>query len=75
MFKEKGLDSVSVDSIVEKPGLAKGSFYMHFQSKNAMITAFIIVTKGMEQGEFRTDFPVETIAKHILFALRGFTYE
>ncbi|SET80222.1 transcriptional regulator, TetR family [Natronincola peptidivorans] len=153
LFKEKGFDGVSIDSIVEKAGVAKGSFYVHFESKNAVIAAFIaeyvnkvdldykayvesfpddtkasdilialagktadvitndigydnmrtvyeiliantekanallsynrelymtihsIVSKGVKQGEFRADLSAENIAKHFLFALRGFTYE
>lgn len=153
LFKEKGFDGVSVDSIVERAGVAKGSFYVHFATKNDLIATFIaeyvnkvdldyntyvesfsvdtkvsvilialagktadvitneigfnnmktvyellitktqnaqallsynrelyktivnIVSLGIQRGELRTDLPVETIAKHFLFALRGFTYE
>lgn len=153
LFNEKSFDEVSVDSIVEKAGVAKGSFYVHFDSKNDLIAALIteyvnkvdldyksyvesfpvdakasdilislagktadvitndigfdkmrivyeilitksqnanallsynrelyitihnIVTKGVQRGEFRTEFSVDTISKHCLFAMRGLTYE
>lgn len=41
LFREFGFDNVSVDSIVEKAGVSKGAFYVHFPSKDALIAAFI----------------------------------
>lgn len=153
LFKQKGFDKVSVDSIVEMAGVAKGSFYVHFDSKNTLISHILaeyvnkmdldyksyvesfpedtaaseilialsvkttdvitqdigyekmrfiyeilltkshsadillsygrelykmfytIIHKGIQQGEFRTGIPIDTIAKHCIFALRGLTYE
>ncbi|MCQ2499983.1 MAG: TetR/AcrR family transcriptional regulator [Lachnospiraceae bacterium] len=37
LFREKGYDKVSVNEIVEKAGTAKGTFYVHFGSKAAVI--------------------------------------
>ncbi len=37
LFKEHGFYKVSVDAIVEKAGVSKGAFYVHFASKNALI--------------------------------------
>jgi hypothetical protein len=34
-----------------------------------------VISQGMQQGEFRTDIPAETITKHCILALRGLTYE
>jgi AcrR family transcriptional regulator len=36
LILEQGFDNVSVDSIVEAAGVAKGSFYVHFDSKDAL---------------------------------------
>lgn len=37
LFAEKGYDSVTVDDICEKAGVAKGTFYNHFKSKDQVI--------------------------------------
>ena len=153
LFKKYGIEKVSVDSIVEMAGVSKGTFYVHFESKDALIAALIsdfvnevdldyksflesfhvktaasdilismigkiadiitcaigydhmktvykvqitktintdaiigynrelykifsdIISKGVQQGEFKTEIPVETIAKHYIMAIRGLTYE
>lgn len=37
LFKEKGYRNVSVDEIVRKAGLAKGTFYIYFESKSSIV--------------------------------------
>lgn len=34
-----------------------------------------MLEKGVRQGEFRTDIPVDTLAKHCILAIRGITFE
>lgn len=153
LFDQYGFDNVSIDSIVELAGVAKGSFYVHFESKYSIISNIIIdyvkrmdtsyklfleslpsdmkiseililfagyiadnisttigythmkilyeanltkalntestlgdnrelyklynnlILQGIKQEEFRTDFPVETISKHLVMCIRGLTYE
>ncbi|MEL7564539.1 MAG: TetR family transcriptional regulator [Dehalobacterium sp.] len=153
LFKEYGFENVSVDSIVEMAGVSKGTFYVHFDSKDALIVSLIndyvnevdldykshiesfpaetatsdiiislvgkiadiitgtighknmknlykaqitktintdsvisynrelykifsnILSKGIVQGEFKTQLPVDTLTKHCIIALRGLTYE
>jgi AcrR family transcriptional regulator len=153
LFAKYGFDSVSVDSIVEMSGVSKGSFYVHFDSKDSLIAALIndfvykmdldyksylatfdvdtaasdilismvgktadviactigydnmktvyrvqltktintdailgysrelykifsdIISKGVQQGEFKADIPVDILAKHCIMAIRGLTYE
>lgn len=41
LFNEYGFENVSVDSIVEKAGISKGGFYVHFDSKDAILTEMI----------------------------------
>jgi AcrR family transcriptional regulator len=41
LFQEYGYKGVTVDSIVEKAGVAKGSFYVHFESKSALLSRLI----------------------------------
>ena len=37
LFSKDGFEGVSVDSIVEAAGVSKGTFYVHFESKSALI--------------------------------------
>lgn len=41
LFREKGYDNVSVDEIVKKAGMAKGTFYIYFESKAAIIAQML----------------------------------
>lgn len=153
LFKQYGIEKVSVDSIVEMAGVSKGAFYVHFESKYSLIAAIIadfvdrldldyksylqsfpddmlaseilsslagkiaeilsgtigydlmkiayevllsgtispdiiagydrdlyklfsdVISKGLQQGEFRTDMSPDTITKHCILAIRGLTYE
>lgn len=153
LFKKYGIEKVSVDSIVEMAGVSKGAFYVHFESKDALIAAIIadfinrldldyksylqsfptgvpasdvlislvgkiaeimsgtigydlmkiayeillsrtintdiivgydrdlykllgdVFSKGIQQGEFRTDISSDTLTRHCILAIRGLTYE
>ncbi|MEA4954692.1 MAG: TetR/AcrR family transcriptional regulator [Pseudoflavonifractor sp.] len=51
LFREYGFENVSVDSIVEKAGISKGGFYVHFESKDALISVLIAeYVKRLELG-------------------------
>ena len=41
MFVSKGYENTSVDEIIEKAGIAKGTFYYHFKSKEQMLEEVI----------------------------------
>ncbi|MGF7143583.1 AcrR family transcriptional regulator [Anaerotaenia torta] len=41
LFTEHGIDSVSVDDIVQEVGVARGTFYVHFESKDMLISSLI----------------------------------
>lgn len=153
LFRKHGFENVSVDSIVEAAGVAKGSFYVHFDSKYSLATALIndyvsevdldyksyigsfddhstasdilislvgniadiinltigydnmktvykaqitktintdavmsynreiyklfsdIISKGIQQGEFKTDISADILTRHFIMAIRGITYE
>lgn len=34
-----------------------------------------IISKGIQQGEFKTDIPADILTKHFIMAMRGITYE
>lgn len=41
LFLAKGLNAVGIEAIIERAGVAKMSLYHHFESKDALIEAFI----------------------------------
>lgn len=41
LFREYGLDNVSLNSVVSHAGVSKGSFYSHFDSKDSLEADFI----------------------------------
>jgi AcrR family transcriptional regulator len=41
LFKTQGIDNVSVNSIVEMAGISKGAFYVHYDSKLALLKEYI----------------------------------
>ncbi len=41
MFIEKGYDNTSIDDIIAKAGIAKGTYYYYFPSKEATLEAVI----------------------------------
>ena len=41
LFTLHGFNDVSVDDIVRAAGVSKGTFYVHFESKDALIASFI----------------------------------
>jgi AcrR family transcriptional regulator len=150
---ERGIENVSVDSIVEAAGVSKGAFYVHFETKDTLTALFVdeytmkadmdyksfletlppdmptldiltllgekisdfisskigyenmrglykahlaqtisttatmsynrelykifilVLEKGVRQEELREDIPVDSMAKHLILAIRGITYE
>lgn len=42
LFREIGFNQVSVDAIVKKAEVSKGTFYVHFDSKDALIAYLIL---------------------------------
>ena len=71
LFRKYGFDQVSVDSIVERAGVSKGSFYVHFKSKDALILTLMGDYVGKVDLEYRTyleSLPAGTKAADILFS-------
>ena len=153
LFSVRDFSEVSVADIVEEAGVSKGTFYVHFDSKDALIASFIsdysarldldyrtflnslphdmpasdvllamsrniadmlvdtigyemiqtvyqlqltravdmdavkdygrelykmfgdILNQGIQQGEFKTDLPLEAMSRHFVMAIRGLCYE
>lgn len=51
LFREQGLDGVSVDAVMQQAGLTHGGFYRHFESKDAL--AAEALQRALEQGAER----------------------
>jgi len=77
LFVARGVEQVSIDAITSKAGVAKGSFYNHFDSRAALFEALIEatleqllekrpqihadITDPLEQGLARTWFSLYTL--------------
>ncbi len=74
LFTERGVDDVSVDAIVEAAGVAKGSFYVHFESKDTLIAMLIadrVKKTDLDYAAYLDAFPADVPAPGILMALIG----
>ena len=72
LFGEYGFDKVSVDSIVEKAGISKGAFYVHFNSKNSLAAELISEyanKSDLDYKAFVESFPADASACAILVSL------
>lgn len=72
LFREYSFEKVSVDSIVEKAGISKGAFYIHFDSKDTLLAAYITnyVNKiDLDYQLYIESFPVNASASHIIISL------
>ncbi|MDP4097093.1 TetR family transcriptional regulator [Paenibacillus sp. P96] len=62
IISEKGLHSTSISDIVKRAGVAQGTFYLYFRSKNALIPAIaqnlisITMEKVKDKTKSRKDF-------------------
>lgn len=74
LFNEYGADEVSIDAIVEAAGVSKGTFYVHFESKDALLLSLIADYADrvdMDYEAFLKSLPPETPAPDILLLLVG----
>ncbi len=80
LFMKKGVSSVTISDIVKQAGVAKGTFYIYFESKDDLVWHFIdhefaealtwfneIVNKGYEQQDIDEiiDFIIGFVKAHI----------
>ncbi len=72
LFDQYDFDEVSVDMIVEAAGVAKGTFYIYFNSKDALIAAFLSDYVYRVDTDYRAalaSFPPNTPTSKILLGL------
>ncbi len=57
LFAEKGIDNTTIDNIVQKAGIAKGTFYLYFSDKGQLVEEIvfkkssILLQKVMDETE------------------------
>ena len=74
LFSSQAYHEVSVDEIVKLAGVAKGSFYVHFASKDALITALIsdyVERVDIGYQDFLDSFPKDAPAEEMILSLIG----
>lgn len=72
LFSQNDYNKVSVDAIVEKAGVSKGSFYVHFESKNALITMLLNDHVKVADADYRVfldTFHKDASAETIILSL------
>ena len=72
LFIRYGIENVSVDAIVEKAAVAKGTFYIHYPTKDMLIAALIddrVKQLDIDYQAHINSFPADTSAVDLLFAL------
>ena len=74
LFISRGYENTSVDDIIEAAGIAKGTYYYHFESKEQTLEAVIgmmIDQEAEAAGQvLRSDLPVPQKIAGIIAALR-----
>ena len=72
LFTQYGFDAVSVDRIVEEAGFSKGTFYVHFESKDRLLEALIsdfVEQVDMDYEAYIHTFPPDMPATDVLLRL------
>mgnify|MGYP002627239887 CR=1 FL=1 len=74
MFIEKGYDNTSIDEIIAEAGIAKGTYYYHFPSKEATLEAVIdmMISEEAKQAKSILSAPVPVPQKivAVIMAMR-----
>ena len=74
MFLEKGYEKTSVDEIIAEAGIAKGTYYYYFESKEATLEAVIdmMIKEEVARAEEILTAPMEIPQKlvSVIYALR-----
>lgn len=74
LFRKDGYETVSIDDIAKDAGVAKGSFYVHFESKDALIAMLIteyVVNADHGYKEFLEAFPDHMPFEEVVLSLIG----
>ncbi len=55
VFAEKGVDGAKVEDIARAAGISKGAFYLHFESKEALLRQVVESFLGRMSAQFKLD--------------------
>ncbi len=72
LFEKHDFDNVTVDAIVEAAGVAKGTFYIYFESKDELIAAFLFDYVSKIDADYKAhldSLPATVTASDILLSL------
>ncbi len=72
LFSESEPDTVSVDSIVRAAGVSKGSFYVHFASKDALFMELVNGKVSMVDAKYQSyidSLPADMPVKDVILSL------
>lgn len=74
MFIEKGYENTSIDEIIAEAGIAKGTYYYYFESKEATLEAVIEMMIEEEVGRAKavleTSLPVPQKLVSVIYSIR-----
>lgn len=71
VFTEKGFDGASIDHIVERAGVARGTLYYNFESKEAIALCLAAAAMAQGDGELRPRLVAGEDIEGLLFELVG----
>lgn len=71
LFSEKGYNGTSIDDIITTAGIAKRTFYLHFESKNDLLNSIIglyfkIIYDAVKVLDLSQQIPPEEIKKFLI---------
>ena len=72
LFREYGFEDVTVDDIMEKVGMSKGTFFVHFASRDALLAAYIsefVTLADTDYESYMETFSERTATSDILMAI------
>lgn len=72
LFLEHDFSAVNVEDITDAAGITKGAFYVHFESKDALIATLIAdyaARADMDYKDFLSTLPSDLSASEVLLAL------
>ncbi len=74
LFITKGYENTSVDEIIAKAGIAKGTYYYHFESKEQMLEEVVnmMIDAGVEKAKqiLQSDLKIQEKLVYTILALR-----
>ena len=74
LFSSHGFETINVDDIVKHAGVAKGSFYVHFESKDALIATLIndyVKKVDIDYKSYLQSLPLDMPSYDVILSLVG----